>query len=85
MENGTQEQSSADHQGRKRSLGAVLLVLLTVVLSIGLTVAWFTLIGYGAWRCSNGWRDKPAGAPLGDHATASALSSAKAKCGRSSL
>ena len=47
MENVTHKQSSAVRQDRKRSLKGVLLVLLTVVLSIGLTAGWFTLIGYG--------------------------------------
>ena len=46
MENDPHQQSSPDHQDRKRSLVGVLLVVLTVALSIGLTVAWFTLIGY---------------------------------------
>ncbi len=46
MEDVTPEQSSNDHQGRKRSPTGVFLVLLTVALSIGLTVAWFTLVGY---------------------------------------
>ncbi len=46
MENATPEQSSNDHQDGKRSPTGVFLVLLTVVLSIGLTVAWFTLVGY---------------------------------------
>jgi hypothetical protein len=46
MENATPEQSSNDHQDGKRSPTSVFLVLLTVALSIGLTVAWFTLVGY---------------------------------------
>jgi hypothetical protein len=47
MENVTHKQTSALHQERKRTLQGVFLLLLTAVLSIGLTLAWFTLIGYG--------------------------------------
>jgi uncharacterized protein HemX len=47
MDNGSPEQSAPDHQDRKGSLRGLLLMLLMVVLSIGLSVVWFTLIGYG--------------------------------------
>ena len=46
MENVTHKQNAAGHQEPKRSQRGVLL-LLTLALTIGLAVVWYTLLGYG--------------------------------------
>ena len=47
MGNVAHKQSAAVHPARKHSARDLFLVVLTVALAIGLTVAWLTLIGYG--------------------------------------
>jgi hypothetical protein len=43
------DKSSGDHQGVKLPFFASIVLLFAIVLAIGVTVAWFTLIGYGVW------------------------------------
>ncbi len=50
MGNVAHKQSAAVHSARKHSARDLFLVVLTVALSIGLTVAWLTLLGYGFLR-----------------------------------